>query len=387
MLSRFEIVLRTVLLSLYLRGPGRSCYPVKFSVSRLHAALVFRFPDKPHEERIVLQLLSDTIQELRYGETLPGVGFDGERHCRTGRVDRLRALHQKSGSARDPKQRMEETTMSSSLPPEIFDLIVEHLHDQPTALKTCCTVSKSWVSRARTHLFAHVGISPVESWTRVFPDPSNSPAHYVRSLSISIYSTTRSTDARALICSFRNSTKLRVYVNWCNNSRIFFAQLHGFSPVLKSLHLTYFSTPPSEIFDLVCSFPSLEGLSFNSLTAEDEPDGGWNIPSTSPKLTGTLVLEMEGEILPVVRRLLGLPGGLHFSSISVMCLDREAESVAGLVLGCSNTLESLRVNYRPSGVSPSQFQRLACALSLPQIQSLPQHRLRSTSPRLRISKT
>ena len=50
MLSRFEIVLRTVLLSLYLRGPGRSCYPVKFSVRKLHAALVFRFPGKPQEE-------------------------------------------------------------------------------------------------------------------------------------------------------------------------------------------------------------------------------------------------------------------------------------------------------------------------------------------------
>ena len=76
MLSRFAIALRTVLLSLYLRGPGRSCYPVKFSVSRLHAALVFRFPDKPHEERIILQLLSDGVQKLRYGETLSGVGFD-----------------------------------------------------------------------------------------------------------------------------------------------------------------------------------------------------------------------------------------------------------------------------------------------------------------------
>jgi len=49
-----------------------------------------------------------------------------------------------------------ETTMSRSLPPEILDLIVDHLHDEPTALKACCLVSKSWVPRTWNHLFALV---------------------------------------------------------------------------------------------------------------------------------------------------------------------------------------------------------------------------------------
>lgn len=78
--------------------------------------------------------------------------------------------------------------MSSSLPPEILDLIVDHLRDEPTTLKTCCVVSKSWVPRTQKHLFAHVEVHAskfhVELWKETFPDPSNSPAHHTRTLSI-----------------------------------------------------------------------------------------------------------------------------------------------------------------------------------------------------------
>jgi hypothetical protein len=70
-----------------------------------------------------------------------------------------------------------KTTMSSSLPPEILDLIFDHLRDEPTTLKTCCIVSKSWIHRTRKHLFARVASKfHIKLWKKVFPDPSNSPA-------------------------------------------------------------------------------------------------------------------------------------------------------------------------------------------------------------------
>ena len=79
-------------------------------------------------------------------------------------------------------------TMMSSLPPEILGSIFDHLHDNSATLKTCCIVPKSWVHRTRRHLFAHIqfcpSLSPTELWKKTFPDPSNSPAHYTRSLSI-----------------------------------------------------------------------------------------------------------------------------------------------------------------------------------------------------------
>ena len=244
--------------------------------------------------------------------------------------------------------------MSLSLPPEILDLILDHLHDESTTLKTCSTLSKSWVSRARAHIFADVEFcpisSPIESWTRVFPDPSNSPAHYTRSLSVGTYSLyTRSVEAHPWISSFRRVTKLAVNtIRHGDDTQISFSQLRGFSPVLKRFLLIYSSVPPSEIFDLVCSFPSLEDLALISL-AENEPEGGWTIPSTSPKLTGELVLRMGSGIRFDVLRLLDLPGGLHFSTISITSPIRDAESIADLVSRCSNTLESLGISYYSPG--------------------------------------
>ena len=80
------------------------------------------------------------------------------------------------------------STMCCSLPPEILDLIVDHLHDDPTTLKLCCVIDKSWIPRTRKHLFAHIEFHAqklhVELWKKTFPDPSNSPAHYTRSLSV-----------------------------------------------------------------------------------------------------------------------------------------------------------------------------------------------------------
>ena len=70
----------------------------------------------------------------------------------------------------------------------MVDSILDYLDDKPATLKACCVVSKSWVPRARRHLFAHVKFdisdSPIEMWMKRFPDPSNSPAHHTRTLSI-----------------------------------------------------------------------------------------------------------------------------------------------------------------------------------------------------------
>ncbi|KAF9642587.1 hypothetical protein BDM02DRAFT_2029105 [Thelephora ganbajun] len=78
--------------------------------------------------------------------------------------------------------------MSCSLPQEILDLIINYLRDEPNTLKTCCIVSKAWVQRTQKHFFAQINFLPLSSslslWREVFPDPTNSPARHVRTLSI-----------------------------------------------------------------------------------------------------------------------------------------------------------------------------------------------------------
>ena len=253
--------------------------------------------------------------------------------------------------------------MSSSPPQEIIDLIIDCLRDEPTALRTCCIVSKSWVSRGQMHLSArvefHPKTSPIESWMKAFPDPSDSPAHYTRSLSIGIPSliTAANADARAWLRSFRNVARLLVFkAIWDDDSHISFIQLHGFSPILESLSLKYPSALPSEVLNLAFSFPSLQDLFLVSFT-ESEPESKRTIPSTSPKFTGALSLALlaKGGIQPYACRLLDLPGGLHFSSVTIFCRDGDAESTADLVSGCSDTMESFIFLYDSLGVFPSAY--------------------------------
>jgi len=241
--------------------------------------------------------------------------------------------------------------MPSPLPPEMLDIIVDFLHDEPGALKACCLASKSWVHRTRQYLFAHVKFfvkSHTNIWEKTFPDPSNSPARYTRSLTISRPQLVPSVgrDAGSWIRTFSRIVRLQVSVHGCGSGgKASFVPLLGLSPVLKSLHLTYGSSVSySEIFGLVCSFPLLEDLALVS-SGNNSNDDRWSIPSTSPKFTGCLDLRTIRGIRPAVRRLLELPSGLRFSKISVTLADRGVESTMDLVLKCSGTLESLSICY------------------------------------------
>jgi hypothetical protein len=65
--------------------------------------------------------------------------------------------------------------------------VVDYLHDTPDALRNCCLVSRSWIPRARTHLFADIRfhtVEDLESWKETFPDPSTSPMCYAKTLAI-----------------------------------------------------------------------------------------------------------------------------------------------------------------------------------------------------------
>jgi hypothetical protein len=78
------------------------------------------------------------------------------------------------------------TMPRSPLPQEISDYVVDLLHDERDALKTCCLVSRSWIPRTRKHLFHEVAFhsfDDFEAWYETFQDPVNSPGCYTRSLS------------------------------------------------------------------------------------------------------------------------------------------------------------------------------------------------------------
>ena len=248
------------------------------------------------------------------------------------------------------------TTMPRSLrlPPEIFDLIVDQLHDEQVTLKACCLVSKSWIPRIRRHLFACVSfdtlLHPFALWMKAFPDPSNSPAHHTRSLTIHRFqdATTTDADVASYFRTFHNVVRLHFkFLIWTNHENPLIS-FYGFSHTVRSLRLSHTSF---EVFDLVCSFPLLEDLALvnfrpGSGTAE------WSAPSTSPNLTGSIDLSSMGGIRLAIRRLLDFPNGLRFAEITASCLVRDLEPMTDLVSRCSGTLEYLSLYCFPSGEFP-----------------------------------
>ena len=233
--------------------------------------------------------------------------------------------------------------MSHSLPPEIVDLIIDHLHDEPTILKTCSVVSKSWVPRTRKYLFASVefnaSVSLIKLWKKTFPDPSTSPAHHTRTLSIwGLRDVVAEAGTDGWIRTFHNVTHLDLSLL---PDQVSTAPFYGLAPALKSLTLTQ---SPSEVLDIVGSFPVLEDLALVALYTQSNA-GGRNKPLTSPKLTGTLDLKTSTNTRSVVRRLLDFPGSLHFSKINTLASDEDAKSVTDVLSSCSDTLESLTFLY------------------------------------------
>lgn len=246
-----------------------------------------------------------------------------------------------------------ETTMLPFLPPEIFDLIVDHLHHQPTTLRSCCLVSKSWVPRARRNLFAQVEFTSrqcsLQLWINTFPDPFNSPGHHTRSLHLYDIDSIIAASAVAPtwvhhFCFIEELTVANFTSD--NSTPVSLVSLRGLSPTLRSLHIFHVSALLSEFFSLICSFPLLEDLGLHFVTTSGH---GWYSLPTSPRLTGSLHLTDPSP--SVTRGLLDLPNGPHFSRITASCPVESAKLVANLISKCSDTLESLTVAFD----SPSSF--------------------------------
>jgi len=264
----------------------------------------------------------------------------------------------------------------SNLPCEILDHIVDLLHNSTTPLRNCCLVSKSWIPRARTHLFAEVVFQTAgshESWKKTFPDPSTSPARYTKTLFIRRPQVVTATDAEAgcWISGFPHLVRLvmigrsrqRFARGWGDT----FALFHGISPVIKSLRVDFVLFRSPQLFDLILSFPLLEDLSVTDCChLPVEPDGSLNRPSTPTHpssltmFTGSLKLDMRGGMEPIAHRLLSLSGGIHFRKLILkLSCGEDIPLATSFVEKCSHTLESLDITYdSSSGMSvTSAFPR------------------------------
>jgi len=244
-----------------------------------------------------------------------------------------------------------------NLPCETLDHIVDLLHDNESPLRNCCLVSKSWVTRTRTHLFSEVAFQSAEhldSWKTTFPDPSTSPARYTKTLFIGDPTVVRAVDvgAGSRIKGFSRVVHLAMVGknSLVSGWEAAFVQLRGISPFIESLRVHHVSFLPTHLSDLILSFPLLTDLSVidchSSLDDGDHPDGP-TIPTQPPSLptfAGSLGIFQSDGMELAVHRWLSLPGGIHFRELTLDWFDEEDILLTTvLVENCSHTLESLDI--------------------------------------------
>ena len=248
-------------------------------------------------------------------------------------------------------------------PAELLDHTVDHLHNERDTLKRCCLVSKSWIPRARKHLFADVefqAAADLQSWKIMFPDPSTSPARYTKSLVVNcpLFATASDAEEGGWIRTFSRVVHFKIEINGEGDYEYLFL-FHGFSPALKSFELVVFpALSPSRLFNLIFSFPLLEDLSLRTsdrfLTIGDNDLDGQlaAIQSSSlPLFTGNLKLSLAHRMDPIASRLLLLPNGLRFRELALSWKHEDDISLTGeLVEVCCSTLETLWISNSLAGM-------------------------------------
>jgi len=248
------------------------------------------------------------------------------------------------------------------LAPEILDYIVDFLHDEKQALKSCCLASKSWIQRTRKHLFADIELynkMHLQSWKDTFLDPATSPARYTKTLSICPYHVTAEDvgwiRTFTSVRRFKMDSTLDFYADDTKTSLIPF---YAFSPAVESFHVDVEAVSLSRIFNLALTFPLLHSLEVSTRDTnydeidhtyydsdEDPDDGSSNIPRPSnlPVLTGTLMVSIATGLKHIAPMLLSLH--LHPRKLDITC-QSESEDVKwteALLEECISTVETLNV--------------------------------------------
>ena len=251
-----------------------------------------------------------------------------------------------------------------SLPEELLDYIVDFLNGDRVTLKCCSLACKSWVPRARRHLYDFVlfhAPRKLQAWKTAFPDPSRSPAFYTRYLYVDCFQDVTAADGEegGWIPTFSRVAYFWVEARENSGSLISFTPFHGFSPALETLHITCTTIPSSSIFDLILSFPLLKNVAVLTYEGLTDAAGIFNDrPPTPPQLrpsspfafTGCLELSIRVGMNPIASRFLSLLGCLHFQKLH-LTLHKENDVLfaAALVESCCATLESLYLNCTPIG--------------------------------------
>ena len=216
--------------------------------------------------------------------------------------------------------------MTARFPPEIFDLVIDHLHGDRNTLKKCSLVSKSWIPRTRKYLLSEVTFKSnrqLQNLKDAFPYPGGwSPTHHTEFLDVGHLGMLTPAYTEWLRSSFTNVTRFRVNTTHAGHTPLSDVHWHNLAAIIRA-------------------FPALEDLTM---------DEGINPPLILPRCTGTLTLSLTMESITKVLVCLPDIGRLTFRQIvcKVGCRDRgKTQPMTDLVEMYSDTLEAIFIESAP----------------------------------------
>jgi len=259
------------------------------------------------------------------------------------------------------------------LPPELVRLIVDHLHNDKTALKACSLVSRTFLLPAQAHIFENIklrfqrGIAKhrnIDSMQALISSGPHGVLSHTRKLSIpypTIISLSRLDEIFDHLMGFRNIRELRLYLDTSHfvNRDLALASHYffHFQQVLRSLHLITFAGNPKDLVVFLTFFPFLEEVSLSFCDPGPEP------------VLGSWVKELDSNLLPPLRgtlRVRNAPpdGGFIMELVKVRVLYHTLElggrsrlpgtGMSELVAACAPTLRILKISpYRWSFSFPA----------------------------------
>jgi len=254
---------------------------------------------------------------------------------------------------------------TGQVPQEIVDEILGHIaagsyaYAAVISLRSCSLVSKSWVPTCQQHLFHTITFTlwNIDKWLEAFPVPEESPAHYVKELSVQIGGTfcvPEELFQRTLW--FGNVRKVALFGDWYGRRIYPFWRLPQSvtSLVIRTDVFTLMDT-----WDLLARLPNLDDLSLSCYLADDRaPPAIEAVPRG--RFSGRLQL-LEGPAHEdLTNMLLEVPTGLRFTEVVIFCHRKCSLSTVRLVEACAKTLVKLSLAISAHGthhsLQPGRFQ-------------------------------
>ena len=258
-----------------------------------------------------------------------------------------------------------EMIVALEIPQDIVNEILDHLNTGSRfhhSLLSYSLVAKSWVIPCRRHLFGTIAFTgrKMDRWLKAFPVPEESPAPYVRDLSLSLeeryYVPYEFFKRIQLFSNVRKLTMSREGGNqswWVN-------PLVGLPQSVTSLTINEDSITVLRIRDILLQLPNLNDLSLSGpiLTVDRNLLRGIG-KTLKANFGGRLQLCNLGgrPATDVVNMLLDVPTGLRFTEMSIDNWTESLVSAVKLAEACSITL--VRLSYWADGQGNSHLSPLS----------------------------